>query len=166
MPSGLADDNNLPVTHAPVVCGDAAPSEPPIRGEAAEGEAHTSSHNIKNNLNTMHGQPLVFNKPCRYGGCANIEPHKGSEVEGVLYLILEEDLCKLDKYEGYPDHYDRRRITVYTEEGSLEAWIYVAVKTEPGLKPSRKYMDYLIRGAEQHGLSQQYINFLKSFRKN
>jgi len=35
-------------------------SEPPIRGEAAEGEAHTSSHSFKNNLNTMHGQPLIL----------------------------------------------------------------------------------------------------------
>jgi len=60
MLSGLADDNNLPGNPHPVVCGNVAPDEPPIRGEAAEGETHTSSHNIKNNLNTMHGQPRTW----------------------------------------------------------------------------------------------------------
>ncbi|MCD6368197.1 MAG: hypothetical protein J7L38_00190 [Thermoproteales archaeon] len=60
MPSGLADDNNLPVTHAPAVAVNVAPDEPPTRSEAAEGEARARPHNIKNNLNTMHGQPLCF----------------------------------------------------------------------------------------------------------
>jgi len=49
MPSGFADDNNLPGNPHPVVCGDASPDDPPTRGEAAEGEAHTSSHSFKNN---------------------------------------------------------------------------------------------------------------------
>jgi len=57
MPSGLADDGT-PRKTASVVAVNVAPDEPPIRGEVAEGEAHASSHSFKNNLNTMHGQPL------------------------------------------------------------------------------------------------------------
>ncbi|RLE65698.1 MAG: hypothetical protein DRJ47_04465 [Thermoprotei archaeon] len=49
----------LPGNPHPVVAVNVAPDKPPTRGEAAEGETHTSSHNIKNNLNTMHGQPLM-----------------------------------------------------------------------------------------------------------
>ena len=108
---------------------------------------------------------LVFNKPCRFGGCANIEPSKGSIVEGVLYLIPEEDLYKLDWFEGYPTHYDRRVFTIETDEGSIEAWAYIAVKTRDGLKPSREYMNFLIRGAEKHGLSREYISKLKNYTK-
>ncbi|MCD6368260.1 MAG: hypothetical protein J7L38_00505 [Thermoproteales archaeon] len=47
----------LPRNPYPVVCGNVAPDEPPIRDEVAEGEARARSHNIKNIQNTMHGQP-------------------------------------------------------------------------------------------------------------
>ncbi|RLE67271.1 MAG: hypothetical protein DRJ47_00160 [Thermoprotei archaeon] len=48
----------LPRKTASVVAVNVAPDKPPTRGEAAKGETHTSSHSFKNNLNTMHGQPL------------------------------------------------------------------------------------------------------------
>jgi len=110
----------------------------------------------------IRNHKLVFNKPCRYGGCANIEPCEGSEVEGVLYLIPYHDLQKLDTYEGYPHHYDRRKIIVDTEEGPIKAWVYIAARTKPGLKPSKEYMQYLVNGAKQHNLSQKHIQFLEN----
>ncbi|RLE63887.1 MAG: hypothetical protein DRJ47_08880 [Thermoprotei archaeon] len=59
MPSGLADDG-APRQPAPYGVRNVAPDKPPTRGEAAEGEARASSHSFKNNLNTMHGQPLIL----------------------------------------------------------------------------------------------------------
>jgi len=41
----------------PVVCGDVAPNEPPIKMRWMREEARANYQNIKNNLNIMHGQP-------------------------------------------------------------------------------------------------------------
>jgi len=46
-----------PLNPHPAVCGDVAPDEPPIRGEAAEGEAHANPQNTPQFLKIMHGQP-------------------------------------------------------------------------------------------------------------
>jgi gamma-glutamylcyclotransferase (GGCT)/AIG2-like uncharacterized protein YtfP len=52
----------------------------------------------------LNGFRLVFN--C--GGFANIEPHAGSSVEGILYDLNDEQLHELDWYEGfyYRQHFD------------------------------------------------------------
>ncbi|MBQ8756280.1 MAG: gamma-glutamylcyclotransferase, partial [Lentisphaeria bacterium] len=38
---------------------------------------------------------------------ADIDFVEGAETEGVLYVITEEHLRKLDRYEGYPSVYRR-----------------------------------------------------------
>ena len=48
---------------------------------------------------------ISFEKPCT--GCANIVPDEMGVVEGVLYKITVQGLYNLDKFEGYPVHYDR-----------------------------------------------------------
>ena len=58
---------------------------------------------------------LVFNKKSsrnQDAGFANIEPKTGSKVEGILYKVLEETLEKLDRFEGVPNHYQRKIISV------------------------------------------------------
>src|SRR5438034_10516718 len=50
----------------------------------------------------LPGHRLQFNKKSTEdkSGKANIAPHEGSDVWGVLYSISENDLNKLDKGEG------------------------------------------------------------------
>jgi len=108
---------------------------------------------------------LVFHKPGRDGtGKADLQDHRSSVVEGVIYDVPEASLANLDVYEGVDKgHYRRQVVTVQTSRGELECFAYRAAKFGTGLKPSRDYLATLIRGAEFHRLSPEYIIHLKSF---
>ena len=114
----------------------------------------------------LEGYRLVFNKRSSRDpkeGFANIVKDEGGLVEGILYEIAEEDIEKLDKYEGYPQHYDRQRVKVKMQSGeAVEAAVYIAKQemTAEGLKPSRKYLNHLLKGCDL--LSKEYCEKLQS----
>ena len=113
----------------------------------------------------LEGYTLTFDKLANDGsGYANIRPAESETVYGVLYKLTEEELRKLDRCEGVPDHYVRRSIRVETEQGSVQAECYVASekKIRKGLRPRRDYLDHLIRGAQEHSLPPEYIEKLRS----
>jgi len=72
---------------------------------------------------------------------------KNAVVEGALYDISDSDMSKLDKYEGFPNHYDRIKVKVETDLGKVDnAVTYIAKpdKTAEGLKPNKCYLDHLL----------------------
>ena len=115
----------------------------------------------------IRGYRLEFNK------VANCDPRKGyaniicaeeAVVEGALYEISDSDLSKLDRYEGYPIHYDRIKIQVHPENGQKnEATIYFAQpnKVKEGLKPTKSYLAHLL--AAKDILSKPYYDKLESW---
>lgn len=107
---------------------------------------------------------LAFCKPGKDGtGMADLQDQRGAEVEGVVYDIPESSLAGLDVYEGVDrGHYRRQTVTVNTSKGELECFAYRAAKFRTGLKPSPAYLQSIIRGAEAHRLSSDYVVFLKS----
>ncbi len=73
--------------------------------------------------------------------------YENGVVEGVLYDIRDSDLAKLDRCEGYPEHYDRVKVKVRIDDKhEMKAVTYVArpSKIRYGLRPSRDYPDYLL----------------------
>jgi gamma-glutamylcyclotransferase (GGCT)/AIG2-like uncharacterized protein YtfP len=114
----------------------------------------------------LEGYRLVFNKIAsrnRMEGYANIVKDGGSYVEGILYDITDEDIEKLDKHEGYPQHYDRKKLKVRLANGeTVEAVVYVAQKgmTSDGLKPSKDYLNHLLKGCDL--LSKEYCENLRN----
>lgn len=108
---------------------------------------------------SLPGYSLRFNKVASRNsqeGFANIVPAVNDVVEGVLYDIYDADLQKLDEYEGYPEHYDRQKLTVLTAAGEEEAIAYIACpdKIREGLKPTRKYLAHLLAAKDM--LSEDY----------
>jgi AIG2 family protein len=97
---------------------------------------------------------------------ANIVPHPGGTVLGVLYEISAQDLAHIDLTEGVlVDNY--RRITVpvtslASPEETVEAFTLVSHRRDPALRPSHRYMACLIAGAEEHGLPFDYIAWLRA----
>lgn len=116
----------------------------------------------------LKGYRLDFNKVSSRNpeeGFGNLVLDHGGFVEGVLYDILEEDILKLDPYEGYPEHYDRKYFAVSVEpEGFLDAIAYVAKpdQTRENLKPRKDYVERLIKGSDL--LSPAYVDTLKKTR--
>ncbi|HDN19555.1 MAG TPA: gamma-glutamylcyclotransferase [Candidatus Acetothermia bacterium] len=116
-------------------------------------------------LGWLCGYSLVFNKEANDGsGYANICPQRDSVVYGVLYALTEDELQKLDQYEGVPCHYRRIILRVETKEGPQHAECYVAVedKVKEGLKPRKDYLQHLIQGAKEHNLPEEYILKLRN----
>ncbi len=107
---------------------------------------------------------LVFHKPATDGsGLADLMDDRGSMAEGVIWDIPENSLDSLDVFEGVDKgHYRRVPITVQTSRGEMACVTYRAAKFRNGLKPSRAYLDLIVRGAEMHRLSPDYLTFLRS----
>ncbi len=99
------------------------------------------------------------------GGVADLNATKGKVVEGVLWEISEADLKALDEYEGYPKLYVRRNVEVEAFDGrKLEAFAYFMVRPGTYKAPSRRYLRLLVSGAEEHGLSDEYVMRLESIK--
>ncbi|OAT80321.1 gamma-glutamylcyclotransferase family protein [Desulfotomaculum copahuensis] len=115
---------------------------------------------------TLGNWHLEFNKTSKKTGegFANIVPCPGEIVEGVLYAVTEEELQKLDCYEGVPAHYIRYQINVVRQDkGEVVAAVtYVANpdKVRDGLKPTREYLNHLLAGKDY--MSEKYIQHLRA----
>jgi len=98
------------------------------------------------------------------GGVADLLPERGKVVHGVLYEISLTDLKLLDQYTGYPNCYVRGDVILETaSKERLPAITYFAVR-QGVVKPSRRYMDQILKGARAYHLPREYINFLKSIQ--
>lgn len=115
----------------------------------------------------LKGWRLKFNKVSSINareGYANIERDDNSVVEGILYTIEDKDIEKLDTFEGYPKHYNRVVLKVKKDNGEeVEALVYIANpdKVKDGLKPSKEYLNHLLRGCDL--LSENYCNMLRNW---
>ncbi|MFI5510342.1 poly-gamma-glutamate hydrolase family protein [Mycobacterium sp. NPDC051804] len=93
-------------------------------------------------------------------GVATVEQFDGSQVHGVMWQLTDNDLATLDSAEGVPVRYRRDRLTVHTDDGSHQAWVYIDHRVEPG-PPREGYLERIIDGALHHGLPQRWVDFLK-----
>jgi gamma-glutamylcyclotransferase len=104
---------------------------------------------------TLHNYKLVFVGWSRQwrGGVASIKPFRGEKVLGAIYEISEEDLRRLDKYEGYPDTYTRMKVAVTNDFGELiEAVTYVKAGRLEETQPSREYLSAIQQGYREWGI--------------
>jgi gamma-glutamylcyclotransferase (GGCT)/AIG2-like uncharacterized protein YtfP len=100
---------------------------------------------------TLHDHALRFDKASRVSGIAhaNVAPLAGERVEGALFELLEpRQIERMDPFEGYPLEYERHRLPIVTQEGTIEAWVYIATPgmTAPSLRPAHEYLEHLLAG--------------------
>jgi len=95
-------------------------------------------------------------------GYANVLEKEGSVVEGILYEVKNNDIMMLDKFEGYPKHYDRKNLKLRLSNGEIvEGVVYIANFgwTSPrALKTTPEYKNFILEGKEW--ISENYYNFL------
>ena len=104
----------------------------------------------------LDGWRLTFDKLARKppgAGAGNIVPDPAGIVHGTLNLLPPAGFAVLDRFEGVVDgHYERRIVRVRRGEadggGDVEAITYVALKTAPGLRPTRGYLRHLMAGQD------------------
>lgn len=106
-------------------------------------------------IGEVKGYRFALNKRSVSGGvCANMVAENGSNVVGLLYQVSDKGLDYLNKREGYPDHYDRKKITVksyWDNELFSDVFVYIAnpkyVVDQPA-KVQERYARELKRGAK------------------
>ncbi len=95
-------------------------------------------------------------------GYANVAEKKDSVVEGILYEVRDKEIEMLDRFEGYPSHYDRKILNLRLSNGVfVEGVVYIANFgwTSPKqLKTTIEYKNFILEGKEW--ISENYYNFL------
>lgn len=92
-------------------------------------------------------------------------PKSGAVVEGVLYEIDKSDTGNLDRFEGFPSHYNRINVKVKLDDShELEAFTYIAQpdKIRDGLKPTKEYLSHYF--AARDILSKEYLHTLETLQ--
>jgi len=109
------------------------------------------------------GGKLGFSKDINTGMCkANIFAAPDEEyVDGVLYLLeSEKEFDKLDLYMG--SNYQLRKILAHLESGQpAAAMVYISLSTKETGRPDRRYIKHMLKGAKEHGLSDEWISKLE-----
>lgn len=96
---------------------------------------------------TLRGFRLVFR------GVADVIESDGDTVTGGVWEITGRDLEALDRYEGFPHLYGRRRIEVELESGeTVDALVYTMKRGGFGA-PSPYYYETIREGYGNFGLS-------------
>ncbi len=118
----------------------------------------------------------LYSKLTWKGGVADIVPEVGAKVWGVIYELIEEQLEKIDHYEGYKkgrdpkkNFYNRTKVEVVDEKGAKQPCLtYQAeVGDEKRRKylyhrPSEQYYDVIRKGGVEHRLPQDFFDHLKT----
>jgi len=87
------------------------------------------------------------------GGVASIKPIRGQNVPGAVWDISENDLRRLDRYEGYPTNYDRINVLVINEDGVAgKAIAYIKRQQTDETKPSPEYLAVIRQGYRDWGI--------------
>lgn len=100
----------------------------------------------------LAGYALRFNKMSADhagSGHANVVAMRDSEVEGILYELVDfSEICRMDPYERVPVNYSRLLVEVEAVGRAVEAWSYVANPSvqRDGLVPEAAYMAHLLKG--------------------
>lgn len=121
-------------------------------------------HPTNSKKGVLKDYQLVFNK-FAYGNplitVANIEKAAGKQVEGIVFTITQDELKKIDKFEHYPEHYDRKEVYVLCDGKILNAITYIAKEVQTSTNKNhptdKKYFDHLKNNVD--GLvSKKYLN--------
>lgn len=113
----------------------------------------------------LAGHALCFDKRGRDGSAkCNIRPDVARQVRGVVFRIDGLALILLDRIEG--SGYRRLRVSVTGANSGrrYRAHCYSAKSTavDPRVVAFDWYVEFVVSGAEAHGLPAQYVDWLRS----
>ena len=104
----------------------------------------------------LRDKRVLFNKRSRDGsGKANLVDSPDAVAWGVIYEIADGDMPTLDRIEG---GYDRCLVQICVPDGDpVEAVAYVSNNLTDDPTAYDWYKQYLLSGAREHNLPQDYI---------
>ena len=104
---------------------------------------------------------LLF-KGSKTGNYLTIEPAKDSRVPVVVYKISESDEKALDRYEGYPHFYYKKKFTFLKKANGTsepkECFAYIMDERRKIGIPSVHYIQVCREGYKDYGLDMKYLD--------
>ncbi len=116
---------------------------------------------------TLKGYAVGFFSYSQRWGCGvlDLEERDGGIVVGVAYLLGEEGVAAMDRYQGVPTISRKMHVKVEAEGmGEVEAYTYVLVDRRRYVQPSKAYLDAVISGLREWGYLQQVEEVLRLAR--
>ncbi|HEX2032253.1 MAG TPA: gamma-glutamylcyclotransferase family protein [Actinomycetota bacterium] len=95
------------------------------------------------------------------GGAANVQPDPDGHVWGVVWEVTEEDLDRLDTYEGHPTFYRREQVTVQMGDEAVECTTYRVAHQEGYIRPSDTYLNLVRSAMRVHGLPPEALDMFE-----
>lgn len=94
----------------------------------------------------------------RRGAVATVEPREGGSVPVLLWKIHETDEASLDRYEGYPNFYDKQMMDVELDGKTVSAMVYIMTPGHEFGIPSDYYAEVIREGYESAGFDTQVLD--------
>ena len=100
------------------------------------------------------------------GGVADVIPANGSEVWGLVFELSDNDMDRLDFYEGcYKDRtslYERSKVVINTPKGPIpDVWLYTVVEKQKFEAPTAKYLGIIKMAAARWNFPSIYQRILE-----
>ena len=100
-------------------------------------------------------------------GVSSIIYKKDSNVWGVIFELIGDDVTKLDRKEGYrntrpadKNSYNKIDVAVSSAGNTIKCMTYIANPEDGEYRPSRSYMNDILTGARENELPEEYIHWL------
>ncbi len=109
-----------------------------------------------------YGKGVVYNWQLAFHGndgnaYATILQSPGKSVPVVIWEMSDKDEAIMDRYEGYPKSYYKKKIPVHVDNKKLEGTVYIMDDARKVARPSRKYVNTIRQGYESFGLDVAYL---------
>jgi len=104
----------------------------------------------------LHDYQLLF-RGGRHTGVATIEMKRGSSVPVLLWQITEKCEKALDRYEGHPHLYRKKRLMVNLDGDELVAMAYVMNEGPPLAMPDAYYYSTILDGYYDCGFDEAIL---------
>jgi len=91
------------------------------------------------------------------GGIAGLKEDEKATVYGALYVIDEQQLSIIDKYEGLANIRMRIKVLVKSDFGEHYAYTHVSSRPRGHVSPTKQYLALLTKGLKQLGYSDKII---------
>lgn len=79
------------------------------------------NHRLLENSELVNEEVFFTGKMASLGGFPCVTQHGNTNIKGEMYSVDDETLARLDRLEGHPTFYERKRL--HTTGG--EAWVYL-----------------------------------------
>ncbi len=109
----------------------------------------------------LHDHRLDFTHFSRrwQGGAADVVPHEGGVVWGVVYELSTLDLGRLDRFET---GYDRLDLEVHDDADTAHPALSYTVRSKRSFRPSPAYLQKMVTWSERWDFPDPYVELLRS----